>query len=104
MRLLPKSEYKKIENILYNSENIDDINIQNSLAELNAFFENSLWHKYFLEKYYYSRYQYKNRFAKNSDFFKYICTELYIEEPTLYIVKREILYKAAMIFYKNGVL
>ncbi len=103
MRLLTNNEYKKIENLLYEN-NSDNISIQCSIREITNFFKGTEYHEYFLTKYYFNRNQYKNRYPKNSMFFKQICKELYIEEPTLYIIKKEVIYKAAMIFYKNGVI
>lgn len=103
MKLLTNNVYKKVEKLLYNYKNTTDEIIKKSLIELSEFF-NGTDHMYFLEHYYYYRDDYKNRCPKNSTLFDYICKKLYIEKPTLYIIKKEVIYKATMIFYKNGVI
>ena len=108
MKLLSKNKYEEIENILYNYEqNIyNKQNIIDSISELEEFFENSPPHIYFLKTYYFNRYKYKNRYPKNDNvgLFKKICKDLYIEIPTGYLIKKELIYKTAMIFYKNEVI
>lgn len=103
MKLLTNDIYKRVEKILYNYKNITDENTKMGLIELGKFF-NGTDHMYFIENYYYKRDDYRNRCPKNSTLFEYICKKLYIEKPTLYIIKKEVIYKAAMIFYKNGVI
>lgn len=106
MKLLTNDEYKMIENYLYEYNPLalyNDIKIKNSIEEVKEFFEDRP-HKYFLEKYYLERKDYVNRYPSNSSFLKKICKDLYIEEPTGYRVKQELIYKTAMIFYKNGVI
>ena len=102
MKLLTNDVYKKVEKLLYNYKNTTDEIIKKSLIELSEFF-NGTDHMYFIEHYYYID-DYKNRCPKNSNLFDYICKKLYIEKPTLYIIKKEVIYKAAMIFYENGVI
>lgn len=103
MKLLSKETYKKIEKILYDAHETTDPKVTKALEALNNFFKGSE-HEEFLNTYYYNRHKYNNRCPKNSMLFKKICNQLYIEEPTLYIIKKEVIYKAAMIFYKNGVI
>ena len=103
MKLLTKEIYDRVENILLNYKNTVDENIRKSLVELSMFFKGTD-HMYFIQHYYYCREDYKNRYPRDSNLFEYICKKLYIEKPTLYIIKKEVIYKAAMIFYKNGVI
>ena len=109
MRLLTKNEYKQIENLLYEyGQNKDDKKytecMKNAFKEIEEFFENSPPHLYFLHTYYFDRYKYKNRYPNNASLLKKICKDLYIEQPTGYIIKRELIYKIAIIFYKNKVI
>lgn len=103
MKLLTNEIYGKIEGILYNYWNTTNENVKKSLVELGKFF-NGTDHMYFIENYYYNRQNYKNRCPKDSMLFDQICKDLYIEKPTLYIIKKEVIYKMAMILYKNGVI
>lgn len=103
MKLLTNEVYRKIENLLYSRNIIVNTNTLAALKKLEDFFKGTD-HMYFLKNYYYDRKNYKNRYPKNSMLFKQICKELYIEEPTLYIIKKEVIYKAAMIFYEKGVI
>lgn len=103
MKLIDNETYQKIEGILYNCLTTNDLNVKKSIESLNNFFKETD-HLYFLQNYYYRRNLYTNRYPRNSLLFKKICKDLYIEEPTLYIIKKEVIYKAAMIFYKNGVI
>lgn len=104
MKLVDKDTYREIETILENAyqPNLPDY-IKLSLHELDNFFGGTT-HYEFMKRYYYERDQYKYRYAKKKALFKKIYRELYVEEPTLYQIKKEVIYKAAMIFYKNGVL
>lgn len=103
MKLLPKETYKKIEEILYNYKKCNNDQIRKSIKEVKEFFIDRP-HVYFLDKYYITRNEYKNRFPANSIWLKKICDDLYVEEPTGYRIKQELIYKTAMIFYKNGVI
>lgn len=103
MKLISNETYQKIEGILYNCLGTTDLNIKKSIDSLNNFFKDTD-HLYFLQNYYYNRDSCKNRYPRNSLLFRKICKDLFIEESTLYIIKKEIIYKAAMIFYKNGVI
>ena len=84
MRLLPKSKYKEIENILYSygQKIYNKQNIIDSINEIEEFFENSPPHKYFLDIYYFNRHKFKNRYPTNSSLLNKICKDLYIEQPT----------------------
>lgn len=106
MKLLTKTKYKEIENILYkyNKEYKKNILITKSITEVLEFFNSSPPHLYFLDMYYFKREKYKNRYPDNSALFKKLCRDLYIVESTGYDVKRELIYKIAMVFYKNGVI
>jgi len=104
MKLIDKATYKEIELILLNAQNEDlPDNTKQALKELHDFFYGSL-HYEFIKAYYFNRYKYKYSCPNVADLFKKIYHDLYIEEPTLYQIKKEVIYKAAMIFYKNGVL
>lgn len=103
MKLIDKKVYEEIEKLLVAGKNADKKEVQESLQELNAFFKGTN-HYNFLKTYYYERHKYKYRYPRKEDLFKKVYRDLYVEEPTLYQIKKEVIYKAAMIFYKNGVL
>ena len=74
-----------------------------AVSELAEFFSDEPY-KTFLDVFYINRYSYKNRFPSNRSLFKYLSKTLYVQEPTLYIMRKEIIYKSAMIFYKYKII
>ena len=105
MKLLTKKECNDIENLLKN-HNLDktasDEYIK-AIKEIKDFFNNHDY-KYFLEVFYFYRNNYINRYPSNRLLFKYLRQKLYLEESTLYAMRRQIIYKSAMVFYKYNIL
>ena len=104
MRLLSKSEYDTVEELLraYGIAAELEEPFNSAMKELITFFNKSVY-KDFLQFFYFDRHKYINRYPDNRSMMTYLCNKLYIQEPTLYIVRREIVYKAAMIFYKYDI-
>lgn len=107
MKLLTRDEYDKVENMLkdfYAKEIVEPPYLyKEAIEELKAFFIAEPY-KTFLEIFFLNRHQYKYRYPSNSMMLKYLSDKLYLQEPTLYIMRREIVYKASMIFYKYNLL
>ena len=102
MRLLPKKECKKIEEILRTSDS-NNADIKKAVKEIKDFFEVEIYAD-FLKLFYFERYKYINRYIDNRSMMKYLSERLYSAESQLYVVRKEIIYKSAMIFYKNDIL
>lgn len=105
MRLLKRTDYLAVENYLkdYKIKNNDDIKYKKAFKELIEFFSESPY-KEFLTEFYFNRHDYKYRYPSNRLMFKFLSEKLFLEEPTLYAIRKEIVYKAAMIFYKYDIL
>lgn len=105
MKLLSKENYDKVEKYLreYKGYNVKTIEYIKSIEEIINFFVETPY-KDFLNIFYFDRREYKNRYPSNRLLFRHLCKTLYLQEPTLYIIRKEIVYKSAMIFYKNGIL
>ena len=102
MKLLNKQEYNTIENIL-RKNNEDNPVMVKSMREIKEFFDVSPY-KEFLQIFYLERNNYNNRYPDNRSLLRYLSKKLYVQEPTLYIIRKEIVYKATMIFYKYGII
>lgn len=104
MKLLQKNEYNRIEELLraYKLNNDMGETYQLAMKEIIEFFDKDIY-KEFLNIFYFDRYKYINRYADNRSLFNYLCSELYVQEPTLYMIRKEIVYKSAMIFYKYNI-
>ena len=100
MRLLEKNEYIQVENLL---KNYKLENNQNAMNEIILFFDVPIY-KEFLKLFYFERYKYKNRYKDNRSMLRYLTDKLYVSEPQLYMVRKEIVYKSAMVFYKYKIL
>ena len=105
MKLLEKQEYKTIEGLLtnYNLFTEPTENYLCAMRELIKFFDVDIYRD-FLELFYFKRHEYKNRYPDNRSMLRYLSKKLYVQEPTLYMIRKEIVYKSAMIFYKYSIL
>lgn len=105
MKLLPKNDYNIVEELLrvYNICATMEEPYKRSMEEIIEFFNVPIY-KDFLEKFYLTRYEYLNRYTDNRSMIRYLCSILYVSEDQLYKVRREIIYKSAMVFYKNNLL
>lgn len=105
MKLLDNETYKKVEKFLYNyKEGKRNILKNKAYNEIITFFSVSSLYTEFLNTFYLNRFNFKNRYPTNSSLFLYLKTKLYIEEPTLYVIRKDIVYKSAMILYKYKLL
>ena len=104
MKLLTKSEYDKVEELLraYGINATWEEPYKSAINEIIEFFGKDIY-KQFLDIFYFKRYTYKNRYPNNSDLFLYLSEKLYVQQPTLYIMRKEIVYKAAMVFFKFNI-
>ena len=103
MRLLERNDYKKVENLLKEKQNIEEEQYKIAIEEITKFFDVYMY-KEFLNLFYFERYKYKNRYSDNRSMMRYLCKKLFTSEPQLYMVRKEIVYKSAMIFYKYNLL
>lgn len=105
MRILSIRTYHEVENLLRDSykESDADKNYIEAIAEIKNFF-NKTPYKDFLNIFYLERHLYKNRYPSDRVLFTHLCRQLYLQEPTLYVIKKEIIYKSAMIFYKRNLI
>lgn len=105
MKLLNKTEYMEVERTLrtINQNETTTESRANAVDEIVKFFKDSPYAE-FLEIFYLNRHNYKHRFPTNRQLFRYISNKLYLQESTLYLMRKEIVYKSAMIFYKYNVL
>lgn len=105
MKLLSNDEYKKIELLLMDSKNVvaNDNKLKTAIEEIKSFFTIPIYSE-FLDIFYINRKNYKNRYCSNRSLFRYLSRKLYIQESTLYAIRKEIIYKSAMIFYKYDII
>lgn len=104
MKLLKKDEYKKLEEYLREYKDyVDNKNYVKAINELVSFFSD-IEYSSVLNIFYLQRNSYLNRFPTNQALFSYLNCLLAIPIPTLYVMRKEIVYKAAMIFYKYDLL
>ena len=105
MKLLPKEQYDKIEELL--KINTDWVTLdepyKTAMKDITQFFDVDVYRD-FLKLFYFERYKYKNRCPDNRSMLRYLSKILYVQEPTLYMMRKEIVYKSAMIFYKYSIL
>lgn len=105
MQLLKNCEYKLVEDLLknYSKNNNSNETYSKALAEIIEFF-NIDNYKEVLNMFYIHRYEYKYRYPSNRDISRYLVKKLYLEESTIYKMRKEIIYKSAMIFYKYNII
>ena len=107
MKLLAKTDYDKVEELLrvycLNAVATWEEPYKKAIDEIIEFFNVPVYNK-FLELFYFRRNEYKNRYPDNRSMFNYLCQLLYVQEPTLYMMRKEIIYKSAMIFYKYNLI
>ena len=105
MKLLTKNEYSAIEELLraYDLCGTMEEPYKKAMEEIIHFFNKDLY-KEFLDIFYLHRYQYIHRYPSNSDLFVYLSQKLFVQQPTLYVMRKEIIYKAGMVFYKYQIL
>lgn len=111
MRLLSKNEYKRVEELLRSWRGYEEKAELKSgesyygkaIKEIVDFFHDDIYSK-FIKIFYFDRKDYKNRYPDNRSLFKYLEEKLFVQEPTLYVMRKDIVYKAAMIFYKYRLL
>lgn len=105
MKLLPKNDYNAVEELLrvYGIAATMEEPYKKSMEEIIEFFNVPVY-KDFLYAFYFNRYQYMNRYNDNRSMMRYLCSQLFVSEDKLYGVRKEIIYKSAMIFYKNNVM
>lgn len=105
MKLLNNSDYKKVEKYLKEYYLITKVSneYKKSINEILQFFKQTPY-KEFLDIFYLHRFQYKNRYPSNSILFSYLSQKLFLQECTLYVIRKDIVYKSAMIFYKYNLL
>lgn len=105
MKLLPKEEYKKVEELLRTFGLCASIEepYKSAMNDIIEFF-NDKEYGMLLDIFYLNRYKYVNRLPTNEMIFIYLSSKLNIPKPTLYLMRKEMVYKAAMIFYKYDIL
>ena len=104
MKLLTINEYKKIEYLLRNyDEKIEFEDYTKAIEELKQFFNKNDYDK-LLTLFYLDRNKYKYRLPTNETIFIYLSEQLHIPKPTLYLMRKEIVYKSAMVFYKYNLI
>ena len=108
MKILENWQYKYIEKCLFNYNSLLNSNLETEkrmLAAINnaiKFFRGTL-HKTMINEYYISVNKYKRKYSR-AGHYKYVCLDLlHIEEPTGYVIRREIIYKIAMNCYYLGI-
>lgn len=105
MRLLPKEVYSIVEELLraYKLNAVPEEPYKLALEEIISFFDVPTYRE-FLDLFYFTRHQYLYRYPDNRSMLNYIGEKLFIQENTYYQIRKEIVYKSAMIFYKYGLL
>lgn len=104
MRLLEKDVLKKVERLLseYNRTELRPKQYEDAMNEIITFFDEPIYRDV-LDVYYIRRNEYKNRYSNNHSILLYLHNKLYVQMPTLYLIRKEIVYKAAMIFFEYGI-
>lgn len=105
MKLLNKKEYDFVEDFLksYKIDFPTSSTYYCAIKEIINFFTVPLYED-FLQLFYFERYNFKNRYPDNRSMFTYLSNKLFVQEPTLYMMRKEIVYKSAMILYKYNIL
>ena len=102
MKLLDKAEYDYIENILRGNNSRPEID--ESIKEVLEWFEKEKDYRDFYDMFYSRRGEYKNRYPSNSDMLYFLKKKLCCETTRIYQMRKDIVYKTAMVLYKNGLL
>ena len=105
MKLLGKKEYNFVEQTLRTFGLATQLEepFESAKKEIVEFFNISPYDE-FLQLFYFNRHEYRNRYRDNRSMFTFLCKKLYVQESTLYMMRKEIVYKSAMILYKYNIL
>lgn len=108
MRLLHDWQYKYIEKSLFNYNNlansqlITEQRMKLAIDEVLNYFEGT-GHEIMMREYYFKADSYRRQYT-NAGHYRHICLDLlFTEESNGYVIRREIVYKVAMICYELGV-
>ena len=106
MRLIHDWQYKMIEKSLYNYENLDiskptDASMKFAIESTLHFFKGSM-HETMLKEFYFEAAKHRKKYT-NVGHYAHVCINLLnITEPNGYVVRREIIYRIAMICFALG--
>ena len=105
MRLLENWQYKYIEKSLFGYKQLQESNLESEkkiLLAINSSLEyfKDTPHETMMREFYFNRHKFVNRFTVTG-YFRYVCQELICtEEPNGYVIRREIIYKIAMMCFE----
>lgn len=105
MKLLPRPKYNMIEELLRTYEIAKELDepFEKAIEEIVKFFDVPIY-KEFLQLFYFERHKFINRFPDSRSMMNYLKDKLYISETQVYTIRKEIVYKSAMIFYKYNII
>lgn len=108
MRIIPEWQYRYIEKCLYNYHNIKTSELETerkmvvAIEEALEYFQGTS-HEIMLKEFYLEHKKHRKHFTL-AGHYRYVCTELiHTEEPNGYVMRREIIYRVAMVCYELGV-
>lgn len=105
MRILENWQYKYIEKCLFNYKQLVNSTLETekkmvlAINEARNYFKDTL-HEAMMEEFYFNRNKYSKKYTVTGHF-RYVCTELLCtEEPNGYVIRREIIYRIAMVCFE----
>ena len=108
MKILSNGQYKYVEACLFNytpalnSTNTTDANVFKAINETISYFKGTS-HEIMMREYYFNAKTYLKKYTR-AGHFTHVCLDLvHTEEPNGYVMRREIVYRVAMMFYALGI-
>lgn len=105
MRILENWQYKYIEKCLFNYKQLLNSTLETekkmvlAINEALTYFKGQP-HEIMMTEFYFNRHKYTKRYTVTGHF-RHVCMNLlYMEEPNGYVVRREIVYRIAMICFE----
>lgn len=108
MKILSNGQYKYIEGCLFNytpiisSKDETELKIFRAINETISYFKNTS-HEIMMREYYFNAKIHLKKYTK-AGHYTHVCLDLiHTEEPNGYVIRREIVYRVAMMFYALGI-
>lgn len=108
MKILSNGQYKYIEACLFNYHHLCNTTDETELKMLKAINETISYfrgtsHEIMMQEYYFNSKTYLKKYTK-AGHYAHVCLDLiHTEEPNGYVIRREIVYRVAMMCYALGI-
>lgn len=108
MKIITNEQYRYIEYCLFNynqllsSTNVTEQKVLKAINETINYFRGTQ-HEIMMREYYFNSKAYLKKYTK-AGHYTHVCLDLiHTEEPNGYVIRREIVYRAAMMYYALGI-